>query len=113
MMPDTPKKKSLQLIIHLLGWGIVFGIPLFFFERNSTADYIDRYLRFISAPVSLMIIFYFNYCYLIDKFLFRKQTREYLLSNIVLIAFVTYACTSGTNCIFREQCLQILLNTFR
>ena len=89
MMPDTPKKKSLQLIIHLLGWGIVFGIPLFFFERNSTADYIDRYLRFISAPVSLMIIFYFNYCYLIDKFLFRKQTREYLLSNIVLIAFVT------------------------
>ena len=89
MMPDTPKKKSLQLIIHILGWGIVFGIPLFFFERNSTADYIDRYLRFISAPVSLMIIFYFNYCYLIDKFLFRKQTREYLLSNIVLIAFVT------------------------
>ena len=52
MMPDTPKKKSLQLILHLLGWGIVFGIPLFFFERNSTADYIDRYLRFISAPVS-------------------------------------------------------------
>lgn len=89
MMPDTPKKKSLQLMIHILGWGIVFGIPLFFFERNSTADYIDHYLRFISAPVSLMIIFYFNYCYLIDKFLFRKQTREYLLSNIVLIAFVT------------------------
>ena len=48
MMPDTPKKKSLQLIIHILGWGIVFGIPLFFFERNSTADYIERCLLYTS-----------------------------------------------------------------
>ena len=88
-MPDKPKKKLLLLIIHIFGWGIIFGIPLFFFERNSSFDYIERYLRFISLPVSLMIIFYFNYCYLIDRFLFRKQTREYLLANIILIAFVT------------------------
>ena len=99
MMPDTPKKKSLQLIIHLLGWGIVFGIPLFFFERNSTADYIDRYLRFISAPVSLMIIFYFNYCYLIDKFLFRKQTREYRTHCIcnLMPALLARTAYSGSN----------------
>lgn len=45
MMPDTPKKKSLQLIIHLLGWGIVFGIPLFFFRKE-----LDRRLhRSLSA----------------------------------------------------------------
>lgn len=46
MMPDTPKKKSLQLIIHLLGWGYRIRGFLFIFFRKE----LDRRLhRSLSA----------------------------------------------------------------
>ena len=48
-----------------------------------------RYLIFFIIPFSLAVVFYINYFYLIDKFLFKKQTYKYLFWNLLLIIIVS------------------------
>ena len=49
-----------------------------------------EYLRHGSiVPLSFLIVFYCNYCFLIPRYLFEGRIRQYLLLNILLIACVT------------------------
>jgi two-component sensor histidine kinase len=74
----------LQVALHLLVWGILFAFPLIFTSGESprsTIIYIKNWLPlFFSA-----IIFYINYFYLIDRFLFRNQVLPFILLNILII----------------------------
>ncbi len=78
--------RKLEIVIHLMGWGMVFALPLFFFNR-STSDGApwNAYVRHLVAPVNLLLVFYINYFLLIPKLLFTKKTREFLLYNLILV----------------------------
>ncbi|MDD6209981.1 MAG: sensor histidine kinase [Bacteroidales bacterium] len=84
--PDN--KKILEILIHVMGWGIMFGIPLFFMGREDSNFSFAKYVGFLAIPFSFMAVFYLNYFYLIDKYLFTKQVGKYILSNIFLIGVV-------------------------
>lgn len=78
--------RKLEIVIHLIGWGMVFALPLFFFNRSSSSGPPwDAYARHIVAPLNLLLVFYINYFLLIPKLLFRKKTREFLVYNIILV----------------------------
>ncbi|MCD8081165.1 MAG: sensor histidine kinase, partial [Bacteroides sp.] len=78
--------RKLEIVIHLIGWGMVFALPLFFFNRSSSSGAPwDAYARHIVAPLNLLLVFYINYFLLIPKLLFRKKTREFLVYNIILV----------------------------
>ncbi len=83
------KNKVLRYIIQIIGWGIIFGFPLFFTWKGGQMTW-TRYLGYIFVPVTFMIVFYANYCVLIDRVLFRKKLIHFLLINLVLFVFLNF-----------------------
>ena len=56
-------------------------------SRYGITDY-RYYTGYLIRTVFLIFLFYINYLYLIEKFLFKKQVVTYIIVNIVLIAGV-------------------------
>ncbi len=83
------KNKALQQIIQLIGWGIIFGFPLFFTWKEAESLTWTRYLGYVFVPVSFMIIFYLNYFVFIDRLLFRKKLVQFLLANVGLFVLLS------------------------
>lgn len=81
-------KKTIPLIIHILFCVIILFIPLLVMLRNGETDYkfYSGYLIRMTCPI---ILFYINYLFLIDKFLFDKKFIYYLVINIILILGAT------------------------
>ena len=52
--------KGLGKVIHIVAWGILFGIPFFFTGRESETVSIESYMRFVIVPLSFMFVFYVN-----------------------------------------------------
>ena len=82
-------KKLLEVLIHITGWGIFFGLPFFFMEKREPDFSLIRYLEFSLIPLSFMCVFYLNYCLLIDKYLFNKQIGKYICINLLLISLLS------------------------
>lgn len=83
------RSRIIEVLIHIIGWGIVFGFPFLMMTRSGfTITWVD-YLRHGSIiPLSFLIVFYVNYCYLIPHYLFEGRTKQYLLLNVLLIACI-------------------------
>lgn len=79
--------KRIGGIIHIVAWGILFGLPFFFTGRENESVTIESYTRFVLVPLSFMFVFYVNYFVLVQRYLFSKQTLSFLLANVILIAF--------------------------
>lgn len=85
---DT-RHRPLELVIHIICWGLFFGFPLFFTQHdNGTIDW-KAFLRHTDVPASMFVIFYINYLLLIPRVLFKGQTGKFLLLNIAAIGIVT------------------------
>lgn len=79
------KNALMAALPHLLVWGILFLIPLLFStdEIQWTAqDYLRSYLPLLFSA----IIFYLNYYFLVDKFLFNNKKILFIIINIAVIA---------------------------
>lgn len=83
--------RSMGFVIHIVAWGILFGIPFFFTGRETQSITWDSYIRFLLVPLSFMLVFYANYSLLIPKYLFTKHIPKFLLANALLIAFTIIA----------------------
>lgn len=83
------RSRIIEVLIHIIGWGIVFGFPFLMMTRSGfTITWMD-YLRHGSIiPLSFLIVFYVNYCYLIPRYLFEGRIRQYLLLNVLLIVCI-------------------------
>lgn len=85
---SASRQHIMIVLAHITGWGIVFGFPFLMMSRSSGFEitWID-YLRHGSiVPLSFLVVFYVNYCFLIPRCLFKGRIRRYLLLNILLIA---------------------------
>lgn len=80
--------RTLEILIHLISWIIVFTFPLLFVDRNSDFFSWDRFLRHSIVPLSFVIVFYLNYFLLIPRFLFKEQTFKYIIFNVILAIVV-------------------------
>ena len=83
------KNKVLKYVIQVIGWGIVFGFPLFFTWKEVEPISWLRYLGYVFVPVAFMIVFYCNYFFLIDRLLFRRGLVQFLLVNLVLFVVLS------------------------
>lgn len=80
-----PPYKGLNLFMHIVGWCIIFGVPFFFTGHEQQDLNLTNYMRAIIVPLSMMFVFYMNYYFLVDRFLFSKHGLRFFLSNVVLI----------------------------
>ncbi len=86
----TNYPRIIEAMIHIIGWGIVFGFPFLMMTRSGFNVTWGEYLHHGSIiPVSSFIVFYANYCLLIPRYLFEGRTRQYLLLNVLLILCIS------------------------
>ena len=52
MSGHIQKNRILQVTIHAIVWGLIIGLPLFFFEENFAGRRIIRYWDFFIIPFS-------------------------------------------------------------
>lgn len=71
------RPRFIEALIHIIGWGIVFGFPFLMMARSGfTITWID-YLRHGSiVPLSFLIVFYANYFFLIPRYLFEGNIKS-------------------------------------
>lgn len=72
------------LFIHIAMWLFLFAMPIFFMDRSNGVSW-GYLLKSTSSLLFSMIVFYVNYFILIDKYLFKYKTREFLIINLILI----------------------------
>ena len=83
----TPiQRKRMYCVIHAVFWAAFFAFPFFMAYMNNMAIGAERYLRMLPDLMICPLVFYINYFYLIDKFLFNKNILLYLLINLVLVS---------------------------
>ena len=68
----TSARRPLEALIHIIGWGIMFGFPFFFVERGNGNINWWAYVRHAAVPLSFMIVFYANYFLLVPRYLFQN-----------------------------------------
>jgi len=79
------------LLIHLLAWLVLLGMPLFLTRPDRPMVTASQYVHFMLTAFSFMVVFYVNYLYLISRYLFTHRIGRFLLWNVVLIAAVMMA----------------------
>ncbi|MDH6311611.1 sensor histidine kinase YesM [Parabacteroides sp. PFB2-10] len=77
-------------LIHVLVWAIFFSFPFVMIStRTHQTISWDTYLRFTIGLVAMMVVFYANYSFLVEHFLFKKKIWGFLLYNLLLITVVS------------------------
>ncbi|MGY5353790.1 sensor histidine kinase [Wenyingzhuangia sp. IMCC45467] len=78
--------KTTKIATHVLVWVLLFCFPYFLSSFGQQATLI-RVMAYSWLPLTMYaLIFYGNYSFLIDNFLFKNKKLMYVLINIVLIA---------------------------
>lgn len=85
LLPENKEYRLTGILIHVIGWGIVFGFPFFLNSRTGNTMDLRDYFRHIGVPLSFFIVFYVNYFYLIPRHLFKGQQLRYLLLCVLTI----------------------------
>jgi hypothetical protein len=95
------KGNLIKVLLHLLAWAILLGLPLYFIERWKIGkDFI--WLYYINSLIS-GIIFYVNYLFLVPKFFFDKKKYKYYLSVSVLIACFYFVSDISNKLVFKYE----------
>lgn len=78
-----------ELLIHLISWGIVFAFPLIMISRSSFTVTWTEYLRHGGMmALAFSTVFYVNYLLLIPHYLFNGHIKKYLAFNLVMIVCI-------------------------
>jgi len=74
-------------LIHAGAWAVLAAFPVVVTLASHTEQPVgwDFYARFVIMFSSILIMFYVNYLFLVDRFLFTKKSGLFILSNILLI----------------------------
>jgi Putative regulator of cell autolysis len=83
-----------NVFVHLLLWGVIFILPYFFTDSAQIFNW-RSFIRSIPELLGFMLVFYLNYCVLIDQFLHKGRTKEFILYNLLLIIAVAFLMHYG------------------
>lgn len=80
--------RTVTVLIHCIGWGIVFAFPFLMMSRSGGGGMTwNDYVQHGSVvPLSFLAVFYVNYVLLIPRYLFAGRINEFLVFNVVLVA---------------------------
>lgn len=100
-MAEIQKKQTLQIVIHLIVWGIIFIFPLIFMYSEGERSLV-RFMDFSVPLVFLMIVFYSNYLFFISRFLFQKKIWQFFAVNLILFTICLFLLNSIKDYFFQE-----------
>lgn len=79
------RKKNLEILLHTGVWLLVYSLPFFVSWKNDDTELSLRMLHHAVIVLSLLTVFYVNYFYLIEEYLFSRNLGKYFLYNIIII----------------------------
>lgn len=89
MNKENKKQKWIGALVQVIAWLIVFAFPLLFVEKDmESALDIKTFFKHSIVPVAFIITYYINTCWLIPHYLFKRRVATFIISNILLIAFI-------------------------
>jgi two-component sensor histidine kinase len=89
---------KIKILLHLLAWTILLGIPLYFIKRWQVGkDFI--WLYYINTIIS-GIIFYTNYVILVPSFFFVNR-KKYYFSVVFVLAVLYFVSDRSNELVFR------------
>lgn len=94
------KNNILELVIHIIGWGIVFAFPLSFIQKLNNAIEWDQYFKHLVMPVTMFFVFYINYFVLVPRYLCKSKTGEFIFTNLIIILIITAGQRIWSNLFF-------------
>ncbi len=104
-------RKKYHLVIplmHILIWMLYILSPLFFFRERDNVEII-HFVRHTIMAISLMCVFYFNYCFVVKNFFSKDGLRKFAIINICAIAFycgIGYVCHKKSEPILNKAHLE-------
>lgn len=78
------QRRFLEVSIHIVSWLLIFGFPIVFIDRERGFNWVS-FLRHSCVPLCYFLIFYANYLWLVPRYMFKDETRKYVLGNALLI----------------------------
>jgi LytS/YehU family sensor histidine kinase len=81
--------RAMFVSINVLVWVIILCFPFLMATRDGSLVSIDKYLVYSWIPLMFMLVFYFNYYFLIDKLVFEKRNWWlFSLCNVAMVVLV-------------------------
>jgi len=82
------KNNKTNVLIHVLGWFVLFSLP--YVLTYGQDEIVSRVITRFWLPLAFYaVIFYGNYFFLIDRFLFSKKALQFIVINaIVIVLFI-------------------------
>jgi two-component system, LytTR family, sensor kinase len=99
-MKDFFTGNKIKILLHLIAWVIILGIPLYFFKRWDVPK--DFMWMYYTGNVFNGIIFYSNYLVLVPKFFFESRKARYYLSILVLLTILYFVSDASNEYIFKH-----------
>ncbi|MDO7136299.1 sensor histidine kinase [Algibacter lectus] len=106
------KNKTITVISHVLVWLTLFCLP--YLLSSGEEQEMNRVVAHFWIPLFFSaIIFYLNFFVLVDRYLFPKKTVEFILLNILIIAFFLFLKEYIEDNYFQDILKKRLANTER
>lgn len=90
---------KIKILLHLLAWAIILGIPLYFFKRWEVGQ--DFMWAYYIGNIINGIIFYTNYLVLVPRFFFGSRKLRYYISVAILLTFLYFVSDRSNELVFR------------
>ncbi len=97
-MEERSQKGIIKIILHILAWFILLGLPLFSAKRFQMGS--DFLLIYYTITLINGLIFYINYLFLVPKFFFQKRKYKYYLSAFILVIAFYFVSDISNKLIF-------------
>lgn len=82
-MRKETKGKTIRIILHILIWTVIMGLPVYSAIRFQTGSNFLVFYYSITAISAL--IFYINYLFLVPVLFFRKKRYRYFIALLTLL----------------------------
>lgn len=81
-------ERTVGIFVHITAWFYIFISPLFFSRHGESIDW-AHYSRGLVFPLSICILFYANYFWLVPRFILQHKFKLFLFWNILLLFALT------------------------
>ncbi len=83
---DEKLKLLFEVLLHIVAWLMIFFFPqMMFMREDGFSVSLHRMIPMMIGPITLAIIFYSNYLWLVPRYMMKLRWRSFAIINIFLI----------------------------
>ena len=94
-MRKVRKGKYTMIIVHILIWAVILGLPIYAAKRFQMGS--NFLLTYYTLTAIDALIFYTNYLFLVPVLFFHKKRYRYYISVLTLVFFVYFISNFANN----------------